>query len=128
MQLFNYHASTIYMPIETCPSNATYMLQMPTNSYGHETNVITHTTYGLNAVSNVTRSTGIHTFPIIGICPLNNMLKIAYVCCTALLLQFTYRPPITLHVSNKTTTCNSYLPYYYNRYTNNKCTPQIPHI
>ena len=51
--------------------------------------------YEINAINNVTRSTGIHTFPITGICPWTNMPATwhryisLYLCCS-LPIDFTY--------------------------------------
>ena len=53
-----------------------------------------YTTYEFTAINNVTRSTGIHTFPIIGICHWTNMpskllMNVALLCCCSLHINLT---------------------------------------
>ena len=48
---------------------------------------------------------------ITGICPLNKYaFHIVHICFTSLPLQSTYRPHSTLHIREKATNCNCYLP------------------
>ena len=78
---------------------------------------------------NVIRSTGIHKFHIIGICPWTNMPPTLHICLTALLRWLTYRTYISTHWSPKnqqTVTFNYHVIGYI--CASHKYAPQIPHM
>ena len=87
-----------------------------------------HTSYELNAINNVTRSSGIHTFHITGLCPwtnmpatLHNYVPLHYYCILNIYATL-------LHTSiKKSINCYIYLPYYYIIYAS-KYAPQMPQI
>ena len=82
-----------------------------------------YTSYGLIAIKHVTRSTGIYTFHITGICPWTNMPATLHMCPITFLLQSTYIPLITPNIHQKSINCNLYLPSYCIISANNKYAP-----
>ena len=99
---FNYHAIAIYMPITNmllkCYIYASYLM------CAWENHVSINTTYEFTAINSVARSTGIHTFPIIGICPWTNMppncMSVALLCYCSLHVD-----PSLFHIQVKMYVC-----------------------
>ena len=60
------HVMTIYIPVVNMPPNATYANYFICK---YETTVSLSTWYKLNAMKNVSKTTGIHKFHTTGICP-----------------------------------------------------------
>ena len=80
------------------------------------------------AINSVTWSTKIYIFHIIGICTWTNVPAILFMCPTACLLYYKYRPSITIYISQKIAYCNINVPCYCHICVNNKYVSQIPHI
>ena len=112
---------------QICPSKAIYRhICQLLHMYICNNYISIYTSYELNAINNVTKSTCIHTFHITDM-PLNKYsCHIAHTCPTALLLQSTYRPHITTHIHHRSIPCNN-LPYYWKIYTISKYAPQMPY-
>ena len=87
-----------------------------------------YTSYEFTAINNVTRSTGILTFHIIGICPWTNMLAILHIHVplhhhSSLIIDQT-----VLYISVETIKCNFNLPYYWHVCASIKYAPQMSHM
>ena len=85
-------------------------------SCAHEITVSIYAIYEPRAINNVSRNTCIHTFHISSICPEQICIPHhTYICPSALLLWYAYRPYITAHTcaeNNKVQLLNTIsLPY-----------------
>ena len=68
---FNFHAITIYVATTSMPLKGHICLLLQVQILENYTSI--HTSYELTPINNVTRTTGIHTCHIIGICPWTNI-------------------------------------------------------
>ena len=85
--------------------------------------------YELTAIKNMMRSTGIHTFLIIGICPCTNIPAKLHLLVPLHSYCRLHIDPTLLYIwGKKQQNCNSYLPCYCHLYAKNKYAPQMPHM
>ena len=96
---FIFHAISIYLPTKTIPLKC-HICQLSQVHIGHNY-IHIYTSYELNAINNVFRSTGVHTFHIIDICPLTNMSAILLIYVTLHFYCSLHIDPTLLHMSTK---------------------------
>ena len=97
---FIYHATAICMPTTSINLKWYICQNMKISSCTDMRQCVSvNTSYEFDAINIVTRYTSIDTFHILGICPRTNTPANAHFCPTACLLNATYRPKITAHIS-----------------------------
>ena len=90
-------------------------------------NVSIYAPYDLTAINNVIRSTGIHTFLIVGMCPRKNMPAILHIQVLLHCYYSLHIDPTLLHI-NKTQHNSISICHVTDVYVPWKYAPQIPHV
>ena len=115
---------------QICPSNTTYMSQMPISYYRYDTMMSVYMPQKLAAISSVTRNTDIHTLYIIGTYTWTCMPATLHIYAQLHCYCSLHIDPTLLHIqiknnNNKTRNYYPYLPHYCHIWTNKKCPSNV---